>query len=280
MTALRKESWLHLAKRLAPGSRRYVDHEDCGAGRTLVVSTTETGWSAHCFRCNQNGFEPYGDRCLSELQNVNYGLLQQKDNAFERGSCKLPDDFTKEIPDEAALWLYKAGIFKSTARDYGFGWSRGTQRVILPIYEGTNGAQTLVYMQARSIDGRKPKYLNNTALSKGSVLFKSTGTLTLPLATVVITEDILSSVRVGALPVPAVSTLGTSLSDEQAFWIASNYKQAFFWYDGDTAGIKGSLAGAAKLKMVGVNTRCIRTTLDPKCYSNREMLSILKEHIL
>lgn len=105
MAVLRKESWLHLAKRLAPNSRRYVDHEDCGAGKTLVVSTDEVGWSAHCFRCNANGFEPYGDRNLLELQNVNYGLLQHKDLQFEKGNCVLPTDFTKEIPDYAALWL-------------------------------------------------------------------------------------------------------------------------------------------------------------------------------
>lgn len=269
---LRKESWLHLAKNLNPNTRRYYDHVDCGAGRTLVVSADENGWSAHCFRCNADGFEPYGTRNLSELQNVHYGLLQRKDIAFEKGSCKLPADFTKEIPDYAAIWLYKAGIFKSTAEAYGFGWSDSIKRVVLPLYE--NGR--LVYMQARSIDGRKPKYLNNSACSKSGILFKGNS---LQGSTVVITEDILSAVRVSSLSIASVSTLGTQVSTEHANWIAQRYSKAVFWYDGDEAGRKGAENGTRLLSLLGVVVKAIRTTQDPKTYSNREILNILKEHI-
>lgn len=265
---LRKESWLHLAKALQPNSRRYCDHVDCGSGRTLVVSTGETGWSAHCFRCNEDGFEPYGNRNLAELHDVNFGLLQRKDLAFEKGRCELPPDFTKEIPDYAAIWLYKAGIYKSTAEAYRFGWSDSLKRVILPVYD----KEALVFMQARSIDGRKPKYLNNSAISKASVLFRSAGSPT--LRRVVVTEDILSSVRVG-VHVPAVSTLGTSLSDEQAYWIASHYDEVAVWFDPDGAGKKGSSEACKKLRLLGVRATCTSSDKDPKCYSNREMLSIL-----
>lgn len=266
---LRKESWLHLAKQLEPGARRYRDHEDCGAGRTLVVSAGELGWSAHCFRCNADGYEAYGVRNLTELQNVNYGLAKNE-LTFERGSCKLPNDFTKEIPDASALWLYKAGIFKDTAEFYGFGYSRSLNRVVLPVYKDSE----LVYMQARATDGRKPKYLNNSALGKGSVLFRSAGTYTLPLVCV-ITEDILSAVRVGALQVQAFSTLGTALSDEQAYQIQKCCTSAYIWYDGDAAGRAGAYKVLRKLSLLGVHARIITTTKDPKLYSNREMQDIL-----
>jgi hypothetical protein len=265
--ALRKESWLDLAKRLEPGSRRYHDHIDCGPGRTLVVSSNEHGWTAHCFRCNDDGFEPFGTRTLSELRNVAFGLAQQE-RMFEHSKCSLPSDFTTEIPDYAALWLYKAGIFKSTAKDYTFGWSAKLQRVVLPVYN--NGV--LDFIQARSIDGRKPKYLNNAAVPKTSILFRSQGVHT---REVVITEDMLSSVRVGSL-MSATSTLGTSLSDEQCYQLVRDYDEFTVWYDPDGAGKKGSAATARKLRLTGSVVRVIESSKDAKCYSNREMLSILQ----
>lgn len=271
MQKLRLDSWLSLAKGLDQGRRKRVDHVDCGEGKTLLIQHDERGYSAVCFRCNAHGAMLHGYRNLAELQAANYGLTPQERN-FET-NCSLPTDIQKEIPDEQAIWLYKAGIFKSTAERYGFGWSSSLQRIILPVYEN----EELVYIQARSTR-RKPKYLNSAAV-KGAAVFKSQGTheelkLDDTLRVCCITEDILSSVRVGCF-LQGISTLGTTLSDAQAAQLEP-YSVVLIWYDGDSAGIKGSTRVARTLHLMGKDVRIIRTESDPKLYSNREMRSILQ----
>lgn len=271
MAYLEKRSWLEQAKLLPLGARRRVDH-DCGGGRTLIVSHDERGFAAHCFRCNESGFEKHGLRPINQLQ------MRRAENEVFNRPTELPNDFTDDVPPWAATWLYKAGVFKETAREYGIGWSPALQRVILPVYDD---AGKLVFMQARAVSkNQKPKYLNRCAVNKENVLF----TARAPCADwsrqadesrVIVTEDILSAIRVGVV-CTAVSTLGTSVSDGQAN-ILAKFKHCTFWYDGDEAGLTGSRKGMQKLRMFCDKTDRIVTPKDPKLYPNREIRSLLDD---
>jgi DNA primase len=90
---------------------------------------------------------------------------------------------------------------------------------------------------------------------------------------VVVTEDILSAIRVGA-HIPAVSILGTKTSDAQAAQLAE-YDKVDYWLDPDQAGIDGTVKGRRKLALV-TETGAITSPVDPKNLSDREIREALK----
>lgn len=269
-----ESSWLPQAKRLVEGTKQYNNHT-CGSGKTLVVSANEAGWGAHCFRCNENGFVPYGLRIMADLS-----VIRKKEVMYEKEStCVLPEDFTLEIPPEYSTWLSRNSIFTSTARMYGVGYSEQLKRIILPIYEGNS----LIFQQARAVEvWRKPKYLNQGNVPKSSVLFKSS-LEGLPfdnsMRVCCITEDIASCMRVG-MYIPAVCALGTSLSDAQAEQIAVQYDYVLHWYDSDQAGINGTIKGQRVLRMLGLKCYSVCTSKDPKQYTNQEIVQVLTKGVI
>lgn len=255
--------WLHLAEALPEGGRARHDHT-CGPGKTLLVSHSEDGYSARCFRCNLGGVKEHGQRRLSD---INFRLLKEADDALQQGAAlALPPDFTLDIPPDKAVWLYSAGLFAATCRAAGFGYSESTGRIILPVYE----AGELVYLQARAVEAwRKPKYLNIRAARKGAVMWKGVHSY----EEVLVTEDILSALRLTLLGHNACSTLGTAVSDGQAGYL-SRFNRVIFWYDGDRAGWNGASKGMRTLGLA-TEVRRITTSKDPKKYSNREITEII-----
>ncbi len=274
MGKLVEESWLPYAKKLEEGQRAYHNHT-CGGGKTLVVSCDSHGWSGYCFRCHDKGFVPFGIRPLGDLS-----VIRKKEILYEnKTACELPKDFTQEVPVEYAVWFARNGITEKTWKRYGCGYSDELKRIILPVYD-TNGR--LIFTQARAVESwRKPKYLNQGEVRKSSVLFRSSGLVLQPhgddVQCVCITEDIASSIRVGHF-IPSISTLGTSLSTEQAAQIAM-VKAAFIWYDADAAGRAGDVQAQRVLRMLGMNCYSICTPKDPKLYSNREIQAILEPYL-
>lgn len=188
-----------------------------------------------------------------------------------RGKLELPFDFDLDIPDYGRVWLLKGGVGSSIISHYGIGWSESMNRVVLPVYE--DGELTAV--QSRSVwDAMKPKYLNK----KGSTnsMFWSDPDVQLKRCTdeLVITEDILSTIRVGRLN-DCVSTLGTSLSDRMAAQLLTLYNKFAIWYDGDEAGVRGARKARKALQIQGGVCRIVNTAKDPKEYNNEEIEDIL-----
>jgi len=138
----------------------------------------------------------------------------------------------------------------------------------MPIYDRSG---VLVYWQARAVsEGQSPKY-TNPPVSKSEILFTS-GDPT-DKSRVIVTEDILSAIRVGA-HCPAACILGTKVSDSQASQL-STYARVSFWLDPDAAGLRGSAAGKRTLGLV-TRADVISSDVDPKCLSNRRMREILQ----
>jgi len=192
---------------------------------------------------------------------------------------KLPDDFTTTIPPAVLAWVLKAGVSSSVAAHYGFGWSEKLSRIVIPVWKG----EELVAVQSRAVyQGQRPKYMNSTGGAYSSPVFRSDDSLLLdgtPIEGRVITEDILSCIRTGRI-IPSIATLGTRMGDRVAVSLLREAQSpVYVWYDGDPAGVKGALKIKRTLDLVGLPCTIIKTTQDPKAYSNTEIRQILKDYL-
>lgn len=253
--------WLDEAKGMPEGVRKRINHT-CGGGRTMIISHDAEGFGCHCFRCNDGASMKHGLRPINKL------FVSREENKY-RERVAMPDDCVRmlECDDTPAIvWLCQAGITERMMDEYRIMYSPNMRRVILPVYRGTE----LVFTQARAVHGEKPKYLNPIA-DRQSILFESMPTY--GDDRVVLTEDILSAIRVGE-HVKTISLMGTSITHAQANQL-TRFKRISIWLDGDEAGVKG--AGAVRKMMSGiVPVDTILTTNDPKQYTNRE----IKEYLL
>lgn len=262
--------WLATAKTLPAG--RHTRIECCAKDKSLQVTNDTRGYRAYCHRCGPRGFVKHGDFSIDTLQRRRAELALVQDR-----SVKLPADFTLDIPTSEAVWLYKAGISAELARHYRFGYSAFLRRVILPIYIDDK----LDGFVARSTINARPKYIEKMARPSEAVFatdvstaipYVSTDTDALP--GLVLTEDILSAVRVRRCATDAIALLGTSGNVERLRSMPNNRSIAV-WLDPDKAGREAGQKVARSLRLRGHEVRIIKTDKDPKYYSNREIRSIL-----
>ncbi len=255
--------WLEVAKQLPLGHKRRVRH-DCSENRDMVVGHDEIGYSAYCHRCGPVGNVKHGYRNLEELQR----LRELNSIAQETQTHELPKDFTKDIPEQQAAWLYKAGISVRRAADCGIGWSDRLHRIVIPVYSSSGD---LVYWQARAVrKGQTPKYTNPPIPKTNLLYWVHPSDDGRGESRVVVTEDILSAIRIGK-HVTAASILGTKTSDSQAAQL-SRYNRVDYWLDPDGAGREGARAGTQKLSLVTQSGTLGKTCeVDPKNLSDREI---------
>lgn len=256
--------WLHLAEQLERGGKAMHPHT-CGGGNKLLVENADAGFKAWCYRCSIGGFKSHPQPSLSER----IAALREQRSADEAVEADprppMPANFDPSSwPLEPRVWLYKCGLSNQMIKDVGFYWCGRIKRVVLPVLDGPK----LVYWQARGFDKDRPKYLNPKV---DKPVYKSGPYSAGPL---VITEDILSAVKVGQVA-RAWSILGTALSSATATEIASLGVPVLIWLDPDEAGRKGRRRIAASLRAMGVSVRIIRAEQDPKYYSLDEIKEIL-----
>lgn len=270
------EEWEKTARKLPCG--RSIRVKCCRKDRSQVISHTPKGYSTYCFRCGDDSrqFIPHGVRPLGELIKQQEAL-----DAYIRssGTCALPDDYKiadDTMPREAWLWLLKSGVSSSLARHYKFGYSESLGRVVLPVWDRQ---ERLVAVQNRAIhSSQKPKYLNIKGGGSHAVFESDDATfIENPITdTLVITEDILSTVRAGRV-CPAISTLGTTLHYSVASSILLQpYTRVLIWYDGDEAGVRGAIKAKKVLTLLGIPCSVIDTDKDPKEYNNEEIREIIQ----
>ena len=255
--------WLHLAEQLERGGKAMHKHT-CGAGNKLLIENKDKGFAAWCYRCSVGGFVPHPQPSLSERIAA---LREQRsaDIAVESDPRPpMPANFDPSTwPLEPRVWLYKSGLSNATIKAHGFYWCERIKRVVLPVLDGSK----LVYWQARSLDADRVKYINPKNASKD--IFAKYG----DTGPVVVTEDILSAVKVGQV-VQGWAALGTSLTPAQVMQLAAQ-REVCIWLDNDTAGIKGRARMSAALRALGVDHRIIRSDRDPKMHSLQEIKDLI-----
>jgi len=166
-------------------------------------------------------------------------------------------------PLEARVWLYKAGLHNDKIKSLGFYHHEPTGRVVLPIIENNR----LLYWQARGFDPKAAKYINPPVPEKPAFRIGNGPVL-------VLTEDILSAVRVGGVT-EAWCLMGTSITDKVLSAIIATRKRVLVWLDPDGAGVKGRRKFVPRLRAYGVDATAITSDKDPKYYSKEEIAHIL-----
>ena len=261
-----KEEFLHLAKDLPLGESKRVDHI-CGPGRTMIISNKDEGVSAFCFRCNASGWHAHAKPSLAERLEKRREAKSWEDHCRDR-PLQLPSGGsydTADWPQYAKVWLYKAGLSNEAILRTGIYYHPGMDRVVLPVLDW----EKVLYWQARGFDKDRPKYLNPKVDDKPVALFKGIST------EIVVTEDLLSAIRVNGAGFSSACILGTNLSDSQATSL-KKWGGAYVWLDPDDAGRKASRKITHQLEMMGFWVEEVKTRKDPKYYSDQEIREILK----
>ena len=264
------DTWKDLAKNLNEGDKIRYCH--CGTSKSSIVSNSCRGLSIYCFRCGFQDFSSHGFRRAEDLD-----LFKEDTKLKHSQEVKLPEGYTLDIPDKEAVWLYKAGIFPRTARFYKIGYSVLSNRVILPVFHPTISTK-LMYLQMRSTDPKRIKYIN-PSINRQGIMFYSKGYTSTEYKhdynkSVVVTEDILSAIRVGVLH-QSISLMGTKFST-QMLNVLTKYLKVIIWLDSDEAGINASNKLSNVLSLFDITTVIIKSKKDPKMYCNSDILNKIK----
>jgi DNA primase len=247
-------SWSSLVSGLEVGKRKRCSH-DCGSGGTLLVSRDAQGYHAYCFRCNDSGFLNGPQESLDARLKRLSGAL---DADIAARTVNLPEGGIyswQAWPPAARLWLLKAGLSAHDLPELGAYYHPPTNRVVLPCFRAAD--RHCEFWQARSIDGRVPKYLAPPVDKAGVIpMYGSAPTVTL-------TEDILSAYKVGKVG-EGWCLLGTKLNQNHLTKLMQRGCVVNVWLDPDPPGQAGANKALAKLRSVGIVCRNIVTDVDPK----------------
>lgn len=249
-------SWLPQAQRLAVGEKRYAEHE-CGAGRKLLLSRDTNGYSAWCFRCSDSGWAPGPKLTLTERVEAARQMAAADASVGARVELPAPQVYDpREWPLEARVWLYKAGLGGPEIARLGAYYHPETQRVVLPVLE--DGA--LVFWQARSVNGRHPKYLS-PQVNRAKLLprYGSGDFITL-------TEDLLSAFKVG-LVAEAWCLMGTHANPRLMAGLLERRAPVRIWLDPDGPGQAAAQKVHRTLTAYGIHSRIVHSERDPKLHT-------------
>lgn len=256
MSTVPAREFKEAGQNLTVGQRIRLEHS-CGDGRTLIVSRDNKGVSAYCFRCHAKGWIP-DERSLAERIQALSQAQEWDQVAADSLELPGPGKFdTWDWPDEALLWLFKAGFSRDEIKALGLYWNPRMQRVILPV---RNMDGKVIYWQGRGFDKDRPKAINPTVNREGLVAQYGSGT-----DCVALTEDILSAAKVGGVEgASAWALLGTVLSYSTALSLAELGRPVLLMLDDDPAGRRGAAEAAKTLNLLGVRNHQVYFGKDPK----------------
>jgi len=248
--------WKDMAKALDCGTKRKI--MCCGSSPSALISNNRFGIRFHCFRCTDfNTFIPHGKRSVAEILAARKASNELKTSlAKPQRAIPLTDP---SVPTEAHAWVLQAGLLPEDASStYGMSYDPYTRRVLIPLENG---------FLARAVFNERPKYIKS---SKASVY-------ELPVndSTVVVTEDILSAIKVNSLGYSTLAILGTAVSPVIASRIA-RYKNIIIWTDSDKAGDAAYVKLRKKLSLYPVNIRRIVTDDDPKLIHKKTIRKLME----
>lgn len=259
---LTRSEFEEAGQNLSKGQRIRIEHH-CGEGKPLLVSRGTEGIRAWCFRCGASGFIQ-DERSLAER----IAALTEANEADTASIQELvlpgPGVLDSSLwPNDARLWLYKAGFSDTHIKALGFYWNPKMQRVILPVK--LNGE--LIYWQGRGFDPARPKYVN-PVVARGTVTarYGQRGDA------IILTEDILSAAKVGRVA-EAWSIMGVALSNQIAIELAELGLPVIVALDPDPPGRAGAAKILRQLSLLGLRCAGLFFDKDPKMMPAEELAS-------
>ncbi len=237
-------SWQEQAKLLPTGGKMKI--VCCGNSPSALISNNRKGIRYHCFRCTDyNTFEPHGERSVSEILRARNEIQELKKSRDIPDRC-IPLN-SPDVPLAAHVWVLRGGLTPEDAYNlYGMKYDPFLRRVIIPLRKG---------FLSRALYDERPKYIKSS-LTETYELYRDN-------SAVVVTEDILSAIKVHKAGYNSIAILGTAVSITMAHNIAQ-YKEAVIWTDDDKAGKDAYVKLKKRLALYPIKVRRILTTDDPK----------------
>jgi len=239
-----------------------VSHEQCpkcakeGRDRSGDNLARYSDGGAYCFNCGYFIFAG--------------GLSALSKGVQETGkTLSLPGDCSTELPTRALSWLKKYQLTDHDLKLNHVMWSEHYQRIVFPIIIN----KELVGWVGRSVDpDRVPKALTFGRLHEYTYILGN-----LASKTIVLVEDLVSAMRVAGTFEYAVCPLsGSHVSTRRMLVLKRYFDEVIVWLDKDKE--KESVKFSRKAKEFGINARSVITDLDPKEYTDSEILSYLTNH--
>lgn len=300
-----KNDWLSLAKGLKLGERRKIKH--CGGSPSMSISSTLRGWQGYCHRCSEKFWE-------ARQSLISHEELEEYRNSSSVTKCpQLPSDFATEYVESELTsslwmnWLLRGGIGESLRKQYQLGWTKRYGKAVLPICTSARSKpasspstspltssthstpssskpQELEGMLLRRLGSTGPKYLLDH-VSPEVAVFLSSGASTGNAVTncpvdCVITEDVLSAIRVGQF-VQSAALLGTSLGQGKLDRVISSTRKPSpvigLWGDPDKAGQMLNRKMERSLTLQGLRVVWLTSPKDPKNMRDYDIKEILSD---
>jgi len=215
--------------------------------------------SSYCFGCHFS--QPASrSRYVTERENSN--------SDDEIGVCPIRGS-TSYDPRPMASWN-DCGLRVEELLLFGARWDSDREQLNYPLRNlrgETVAIQSRNYNQSRS---KTQKYFNQGKLEEAYPIVRSDGRHGRRL---VITEDILSSIKIGR-QCDAMAALGTSLPSHKIMALAPLYESIRVWLDSDKW--RESMHIAESFQWLGLSAKSIYSELDPKFYSNDEITEFIK----
>jgi hypothetical protein len=261
-----RSTWVPAAQALPRDRTRRLPH-GCGGGQTLLVSRSASGGlRAWCFRCNQGDSVAAPEPTLHEVLD----RLRAHRVADETASTMvLPAPAVHDPalwPEPARVWLYRAGLGGPEIARLGAYYHAATGRVVLPVMQ--DGVP--VFWQARSVDGRQPKYLAPAVDKAGIVPKYGTGQV------IHITEDLLSAFKVGMVA-EAWCALGTRMGPGLCAALLADPRPVRLLLDPDVPGVKAANVMARTLRGFGRAVSVVHLARDPKLFHLHDLQTLLQQ---
>lgn len=195
-------------------------------------------------------------------------LVQEPTN---EKSISLPEDVTNCLPNRALEFLNKFHCTLQQIKENFILWSEQYERVCFPIYTPTE----LLAWQGRYLgkDPKKPKWFSQGKLNE---ILHITKPYT---AKLVLTEDIISAIRVGSQEEYCASPLfGSHVSVKKLAQYLLIYRvyKFYLWLDKDKE--IESYKYSQRARQLGIDCVTIVTDKDPKAYTDEEITTILKDY--
>lgn len=172
----------------------------------------------------------------------------------------MPDDAQKQIGVKGLTWLRKYGIVDAECTD--FLWSDSKQWLIFPLYDEN---RVLLAWQARNFGTPKPKYWTRGNISD---ILHIVGLGD----TAVITEDLLSAIKVGrSSGFAGVPVFGSGIPLKTLTRLYTRFKRVGVWLDMDKWSESLKTHSRASQLWGPDNVSIILTPKDPKEYSDAEI---------
>lgn len=186
----------------------------------------------------------------------------------------LPWDITYKLPNNIVQYLNAFYLTKQEIKENYIFWSNSTERVCFPIFSKD---KHLLAWQGRYLgeDKTKPKWFSQGNLNEIIHIIKPKR-----YSNLVLTEDIISAIRVGSQENFCASPLfGSHINIKKLYRynFAVRPNRIFLWLDKDKE--KESHKFTQTARQMGLPCVTIVTDRDPKIYTQIEIKKILKEYI-